>query len=462
MPAAGIVIPHSELYRIQSSVNVGPDSLRNFSDAVMRSKSQKRVSAWSNTVEAQRNAQLKEREDRVDAQEAQRRQVDIAEAVIQLEHRRKAIEKANEILTLESDRLKTFNSAMMLSDVLAERDNQIRIKEQLQHLEHQRELKFEELVKHNCRRMKDREVAELAEKVDKRHQVARTLEEQVQAAKAKRIAEINESEAEGLRVKQRNAEFLQQELDRKQQDRDEAVRAQKELVGAQEYLNQVKQRESDLIKREEAKIEEFARRKDEMMAKRRDREEFVFLEKQKSRQNLIEVQAAKLAQLRDTEEERVAQQCRDAEAEQNKLMAERNQRMREWKLEIERSREAQVKRKDKDKSDRIANERKAAEFCRLIFKKLERDEADEAAEKREASVKLAKDLLTQMDIKEGKLAHERKAEVATVERARRGIFKDISEFQSFAENTIREYAESGKNVVPLLQALKNFHRKKDE
>lgn len=54
-----------------------------------------------------------------------RQKIDMEEARYQLEERRKAIQRANKILKEQTDRIKSFHSAMMYSDVLAEREAQV-------------------------------------------------------------------------------------------------------------------------------------------------------------------------------------------------------------------------------------------------------------------------------------------------------------------------------------------------
>jgi hypothetical protein len=58
-------------------------------------------------------------------------QIDRQEALIKAENRRLQIERANKMLYDETDRVKTFHSALMMSDVMQERENQIRYKAKL-------------------------------------------------------------------------------------------------------------------------------------------------------------------------------------------------------------------------------------------------------------------------------------------------------------------------------------------
>jgi hypothetical protein len=58
-------------------------------------------------------------------------QIDRQEALIKAENRRLQIERANKMLYDETDRVKTFHSTLMMSDVMQERQNQIHYKAKL-------------------------------------------------------------------------------------------------------------------------------------------------------------------------------------------------------------------------------------------------------------------------------------------------------------------------------------------
>lgn len=44
-------------------------------------------------------------------------------------------------------------------------------------------------------------------------------------------------------------------------------------------------------------------------------------------------------------------------------------------------------------------------------------------------------------------------------RAREAMEADTIEFHGYAETVIREYAEDGKNVIPLIKELRNFRKR---
>jgi len=112
----------------------------------------------------------------------------------------------------DTDRMRSFNSSMMLSDVLAERDNQIRIKEELDRLERIRDTKYDELVKHNYQQLTRREEAEKQKLKEKKNMVAIQQRQQLEEAIAKRKSEIQANKIEGFEIRLRNEKYAQDEL----------------------------------------------------------------------------------------------------------------------------------------------------------------------------------------------------------------------------------------------------------
>merc|ERR1719218_504541 len=74
--------------------------------------------------------------------------------------RRQAIERANKILYEDSDRMKSFQSKQMMCDVLAEREAQVQLKDELMKLEQIRDERYLEMEKMNYRNMLERELRE--------------------------------------------------------------------------------------------------------------------------------------------------------------------------------------------------------------------------------------------------------------------------------------------------------------
>ena len=358
----------------------------------------------------------------------------------------------------DTDRMRSFNSSMMLSDVLAERDNQIRIKEELDRLERIRDTKYDELVKHNYQQLTRREEAEKQKLKEKKNMVAIQQRQQLEEAIAKRKSEIQANKIEGFEIRLRNEKYAQDELLEAQAEKERFMQAQKETAKAQKYLREIKDREEHRHAKEELKIEEYSKQQSKMSQLRQEREKAVFRAKQEHRQKLIDAQAARLAAIRDREDERIGQQVRDAEEAQNKLLTEKAVLMEQWKADIRRSHAEDSQRKEAEKSEKGEQEKKAAEFSRLLFRKFAEDESREQEVNRRAQTKLKEDLLGQINAKNTDRIAEKVGERDCMSKAKRAHQNEVNEFQAFAEHSIREYSESGRNVIPLIQALKDFHK----
>lgn len=88
------------------------------------------------------------------------------------------------------------------------------------------------------------------------------------------------------------------------------------------YLAELKKKEQA----EEAKISEYARKRDQMEQLRRDKEQQKFSQKQKQRMEMIEKQAAHLASIRSREDEILNKQVSEAEEKARKLFEEKERR----------------------------------------------------------------------------------------------------------------------------------------
>ena len=101
-------------------------------------------------LKAERIKKDKRRTEKADQEEEQRKKIDREEAAIAAEKRRMAIERANKMLYDDSDKVKSFHSNLMLSDVLKEREAQIEITRQKKKNERRREKYWAEMQTEAC------------------------------------------------------------------------------------------------------------------------------------------------------------------------------------------------------------------------------------------------------------------------------------------------------------------------
>merc|ERR1711977_732017 len=119
-----------------------------------------RAKTWDNTLEGSRRKKAEEKRKKLELEELERQKLDSEEAKIQLNQRKATIDRANKLLYDESDRMKSFHSKMMLCDVMAEREAQTNLKNELKKIEQVRDERMMEMERHNYRKMLEREIRE--------------------------------------------------------------------------------------------------------------------------------------------------------------------------------------------------------------------------------------------------------------------------------------------------------------
>ena len=120
--------------------------------------------------QAQRSNKVTEQAAKKALEESKRLAIDKSEALQRAEDRRLQVERANKMLYDSTDRVKSFHSALLLSDVLREREKQIEYKELRETLKAKRD------AVHDREQIIARELAEQAEgiKMNERKQAAYT------------------------------------------------------------------------------------------------------------------------------------------------------------------------------------------------------------------------------------------------------------------------------------------------
>jgi len=289
----------TEERRAVVATNTEKDTLKELSEA--------RKGTWNNTLEAQRNQREQAKAQRLDDEEEAKCVLDREEASIRATQRQAQIMRANKMLYDQTDRVKSFNSSLLLSDVLQERDLQIDLKRRV---EETRERHEAVLVKE---REKAWEVADYAEaaKADERKRAALHQRDaqllQIEQFKTQILAEMREDVAEGELIRRRAAEEEEEEKLRELRKREEAMRGAMETATANAALKEYKAGEAAAEAAMDRKIEQFARAKERKDAARRVHAEAKNAEKAAVRDAMVARMEADL----------IARQKKEVEAEDN-------------------------------------------------------------------------------------------------------------------------------------------------
>ncbi|CAL1132646.1 unnamed protein product [Cladocopium goreaui] len=463
--AAGIVISASELRRIKDAIgvsNVGDasDPAQTKTRAqVLHEKSQARAKTWNNTLEGSRRKKAEEKRKKLEIEELERQKVDAEEAKIQLDQRKATIDRANKLLYEESDRMKSFHSKMMLCDVIAEREAQMSLRGELKKLEQIREDRFLEMEKQNYRKMLEREMKEKETKEELSKIAAKAQKEQLAEYKEKRFQEVEDAMLEGELLRRKAIEDLEAERGAEKKRRDMAVKAQKETQKANEYLKQIKAEDMLRQQQEEEKIEEYAKRKEKMLQLRKQKEEEVFQSKQAARNAMIDAQAKRLAEMQNNEEARVEGEVKRKEENDERKRIAKLEMMQRWEEDIQKSRQAQIQRKQNARAREKAEDAETAKFLAEWCKVLDKQEQEENRLKDEAAKKLAEEHKKQVELMRRKKNEDKDGDKTVSAHAKKVIEADTLEFHAYAEKVIRDYSSEGKNVIPLIKELRDFRKR---
>jgi len=469
MAAAGAtIISASEFERIQQTLlpeeermGFNGSSIQKQKDRAMalHKQSQARAKTWDNTLEGSRRKKAEDKQKKMDLEELNRQAVDAEEAKIQLDQRKKTIDRANKLLYDESDRMKSFHSKMMVCDVLAEREAQVGLKDELKKLEHVREDRFLEMEKQNYRKMLEREMKEKETKEELSRLAARAQKEQLAEYKEKKFREVEDQMLEGELLRRKAIEDLEAERKAERKRRGMAVQALAETQKANEYLKVIKAEESLRMQREEEKVQQYAQRKEKLLELRKQKEDEVFQQKQAARNQMIESQARRLAQMQNDEDSRIQNQVAQKEADdENKRIAKEEAKAR-WEADIQKSRANQIARKQAAREREKAEDAETSKFLQEWCKVLDKQEQEELELKSQANKKLSLEHRKMVEINRRKVEADKSQEQEVAMRAKRAIEADTIEFHSYAENCIRDYSSEGKNVIPLIKELREFRKR---
>merc|ERR1712166_1720955 len=454
-PGTSVITAH-ELARMKVSIDEGQGIMPPANPHELRSKrvrlqkiSQDRVSRWPNTLEAERKKKEARRQQRHDEEEVQRKKIDKEEAAIQGEKRRMAIERANKMLYDDNDRVKSFHSALLLSDVMKEREAQIEVTRQRTKNERRRD-------KHWAM-MQDEAIEEYDRKeIDKKTEVQRKRYE-VAVARESQPADLKKVIADGKKDKEREGQLIIQKAQmeiakarREEQARvEEAKRQVDENKKVNALLKTLQQEELQRELLEEEGLHQIALEKESKLMERKRREmENKRLADEKKQRILDHVQQLRLAGMSD-EEERVENQVKE-KAEADAAEAERRlERKRRELAEIKRSRNEQLKRKEMVRDDQVSDEKEWAAQWTVAKERLQVEDEGERARVRQRNVDVTNFNIQLREEKKMERQVVRQTHLEAAHRANEILEEEEERFGQYTTACMNEWHLQGKSCKPM-------------
>ena len=448
-------LTQNDIARMRMSLNAdsGDVMKRKAKKELLRQRSQEKMKSWPNTLDALRKKKERFVIEREEREEKERQEVDRLEA----EHNRKArlatLDRANDMLFRQSDKMKMLKSQLAYSDALHTRKFQIQDKVEAAQKIKLEDERFHKIKMEKVRQDEEQEKAKDARRKQVIEEVKISRKEQLDDVYARRQAEADEAHAIGEAMRKQAKEQLQEEIKREEDRQIYIAKANADLVVANEKFKaikaQVKQREADEMAQREGEVAEIEARKQARkdLAKRR------FDAKQMTRQKIIDKAVELLAAKQNSEDSIQQKQAAEARAKTDAADAAKEAKRAKLWEEIVKSRSEMTERKLQQYYKDVENEKEMSKNWRQLTVDAEAKDLDKQRLAHEECLKIKQIQKAEAIAKARKKVADK---LADREESRIRMGGGDAMEKKFGDTTreyIRQYAAEGKPIYPLLRAL---------
>ncbi|KAM6934388.1 cilia- and flagella- associated protein 210 [Xenentodon cancila] len=453
------VLRKAEWVRIQDEMSgVNKDSQRTREATRQREalhlQSQEMVKLWSNTIAGQRQKKLEAKKIREQIEEEKRKQIDLEEAKYREQKRKEAIEKAQSQLYYQSDRVKGLHCALLLTEVLKEREAQMELKQRRKSATKDLDKEFMEMVKTREEETLKQEQQKALQRRRERQTAAEDLKKQMKENELAREKQKLENQRDGEEIERLLKIFqVEQRMESEQQENQKRNLMQAHL---EHLTNRDLTRATDTQKQEaeEEQRKLYLSAKQKIMKLRKEKEEDLFREAQRRREKILDTLTAKEQEQTASEEQRIAKAVAERDARQAQLQQEEEERKAAMSESIAAHRE--LMKQEKEQKHKAAEQDmrdalQAKKEADRIFSKKQQLKEKEA---RDYEIKLQDFNAAQMVEKRAK--HQRLLEEELEFEAKNAelIFEEEKKFQQYSRNIINAAAQAKRNVFPLCKAAR--------
>lgn len=425
----------------------------------LRNKSQNRYKNWGNTIEANRNKKLAQKQKKCDDMEAAQQILDEEERQHRDRERRATIERANRILFQQQDKVKEFQSSMIYSKVLAERADQIDMHRRKQEFNKQMDRMWEvqslEQLNYANRVEEEKELQRKSKSVELANMQKRQLRMHQEHLYRERQREIEE----GQWLQQLAQDAIVEEEQVQAAAKAKRVQNQADLVRANQETQKIRAQRALLEAREEQRIIEFAKKKEKKDQLRKEQIAAKLAAKQAMYEKMVAVQAANLEKIHAEEQARQNKHAAALEAAQEQREVAERENIEIRKQQIKRSREEQLLRKARDlETQKIEDAIMAQEWARRT-EAMQQLGIEEERAVREKNILHAKELQQQRSEKKAAERLEKFKDLEAARIYRERMAKDDETYMQYTEEQIRDSANKGRSVVPMKLCLVKQRRR---
>ncbi|NXJ79865.1 CC173 protein, partial [Trogon melanurus] len=451
-----IVLPQAEWERIQGSLgSTAREAARILAEKNKREemhlRSKAAVKDWPNTIMGLAQRKHKAKKLREEREEEERKLLDLEEKQFQAAKRKEALDRAKTYLYYQNERVKGLHSALLLAEVLKERDAQVEFKK----LKSGVNKKKDEEKEHKCKEaiLREHDVARqryMNEQALRRDQLEQIKEHKHQANLAK-LEDIREGE-KIERLNQLYQSEIQEKKEKEQQEKIERQRLYHEYVMDQKIIKAVEEQkqmeEDDRIKAHFKAKETIAKlikkKKAEMRRLTQERQD-----------KIVSQLAVQMNEALKSEDSRLARDIAKKEAEHEKKRQEKEAKVKAAIESIAEHRATVMQMKEEKKKEEKAEGK--GELDALVEENriyLEMEKAKKQRQ-RDASMEVQKIQIQQMAEKQAKKQQEKQADLDyDAERKVIALCKE-HEFQSYAKKVIESESKTTRHLYPLLKACRD-------
>lgn len=412
----------------------------------IRQRSEARVAHWPNTIEAQRLRKEQARQERLDREEERRIRIDEEERQLREQKKAQAVERANVLLYEENDKVKNFTSKLFLTTVLEEREKQLAIKEERRRLEKQLEMEAVLVEQEALRHAEEQEIKKAEGSKARTFALKAAQLDQIESIRQQKIKERDFGKEEGQKIKKAAEEAVVEEQETEKNRRLNMHRRNLDLTKSNQEQLELKKLDKLREKEEDDRIAQFAQQKEQQMMERKARADKKFVAKLRARQELIDLQAKQLEEIRANAEERELKAMRDFDRERREREQLENEKRQRQRKEIEYSRATQLEQRA------LKRAQEEAEFLRM--KEIWKDRAEllideELADRREQRVKAEKLQhihMLQAQEKHQQALREKRADLEEGLQLQEAMKEEQEMYNNYVNNVMCEYVSRGRGA----------------
>eukprot|EP00825_Cyclidium_porcatum_P039671 TRINITY_DN486_c0_g2_i7.p1 TRINITY_DN486_c0_g2~~TRINITY_DN486_c0_g2_i7.p1 ORF type:complete len:361 (+),score=115.03 TRINITY_DN486_c0_g2_i7:96-1178(+) len=259
------VLPLSQLQQIKERLLIGGDSesfRKTQEKTEMHAKSQQRIQNWPNTLQALRRKKDDARFEKFKKDEEERRKIDEEEAILAAKTRKEIIEKANKQLYENNDKVKSFQSKLLLVDAVHERNYQLELKKQMKEIEKIREQQYLDQQREIMKQEEEEEQMKQDELNKKKKETQKVLSQQHEIQKQNYIYKMQQEKIEGEIIKSHALDLIEEEKEQERLRRLQAKQNQEEVFQHNQELQAIRQKEKLKEQLLEKEIKKHAERKE--------------------------------------------------------------------------------------------------------------------------------------------------------------------------------------------------------